>query len=151
VNSAPLFHGFANLWEGGIRIPAILRLPGVIPANERSAMTGIAMDLTATILGVAGITDPVASLDGVNLLPYLRQEQRPLSRQFYWRADLYDFGKQLAIRDGQWKYVEHGNTQFLFDLSTDVGERHNLFYEHTDVVNRLRADLDTWQDSLPRN
>ena len=151
VNSAPLFHGFANLWEGGIRIPAILRLPGVIPANERSAMPGIAMDLTATILGVAGITDPVASLDGVNLLPYLRQEQPPLTRQLYWRADLYDFGKQLAIRDGQWKYVEHGNTQFLFDLNTDVGERHNLFYEHTDVVNRLRADLDTWQDSLPRN
>jgi len=147
VNSAPLFHGFANLWEGGIRIPAILRLPGVIPANERSAMPGIAMDLTATILGVAGITDPVASLDGVNLLPYLRQEQPPLSRQFYWRADLYDFGKQLAIRDGQWKYVEHGNTQFLFNLNADISERNNLFYEHTEVVNRLRADLDAWQES----
>ncbi len=151
VNSAPLFHGFANLWEGGIRIPAILRLPGVIPANERSAMPGIAMDLTATILDVAGITAPVASLDGVSLIPYLRQEQPPLTRQLYWRADLYDFGKQLAIRDGPWKYVEHGNTQFLFDLNADVGERNNLFYERTDVVNRLRADLDAWQDSLPRN
>jgi arylsulfatase A-like enzyme len=148
VNSAPLFHGFANLWEGGIRIPAILRLPGVIPANKRSAMPGIAMDLTATILDVAGLSDAAANLDGVNLLPYLRQEQPPLSRQFYWRADLYDFGKQLAIRDGQWKYVEHGNTQFLFDLNADVSERHNLFYEHTEVVNRLRADLDAWQESL---
>jgi arylsulfatase A-like enzyme len=148
VNSAPLFHGFANLWEGGIRIPAILRLPGVIPANERSAMPGIAMDLTATILDVAGLSDAAANLDGVNLLPYLRQEQPPLSRQFYWRADLYDFGKQLAIRDGQWKYVEHGNTQFLFDLNADVSERNNLFYEHTEVVNRLRADLDAWQESL---
>jgi arylsulfatase A-like enzyme len=148
VNSAPLFHGFANLWEGGIRIPAILRLPGVIPVNERSAMPGIAMDLTATILDAAGLPDAAANLDGISLLPYLRQEQPPLSRQFYWRADLYDFGKQLAIRDGRWKYVEHGNTQFLFDLHADVGERNNLFYEHTEVVNRLRADLDAWQESL---
>ncbi len=71
-----------------------------------------------------------------------------MSRQFYWRADLYDFGKQLAIRDGQWKYVEHGNTQFLFNLNADVSERNNLFYEHTEVVNRLRADLDNWQKSF---
>ena len=148
VNSAPLFHGFANVWEDGIRIPAILRLPNVIPANQRSAMPGIAMDLTATILDVAGLSDAAAELDGVNLIPYLRQEQLPLTRQFYWRADLYDFGKQLAIRDGQWKYVEHGNTQFLFNLNADVSERNNLFYEHTEVVNRLRADLDAWQESL---
>ena len=148
VNSAPLFHGFANLWEGGIRIPAILRLPDVIPANERSAMPGIAMDLTATILDIAGLPDAAAKLDGINLLPYLQTEQPPLTRQLYWRADFYDFGKQQAIREGQWKYVEDGNTQFLFDLNADVGERNNLFYERTDVVHRLRADLDAWQENL---
>jgi arylsulfatase A-like enzyme len=145
VNSAPLFHGFANLWEGGIRIPAILRLPDVIPANERSAMPGIAMDLTATILDVAGLPDAAAKLDGINLLPSLRKEQPPLTRQLYWRADFYDFGKQQAIRDGQWKYIEHGNTQFLFDLNADIGERNNLFFERNDVVKRLRANLDAWQ------
>jgi arylsulfatase A-like enzyme len=148
VNSAPLFHGFSNLWEGGIRIHAILRLPEVIPANETSAMPGIAMDLTATILDVAGIREPLGSLDGVSLLAHLGQEQSPLDRQLYWRADLYDFGKQRAIRDGRWKYVEHGNTQFLFDLNTDAGERHNLFYARTDIVNRLRTDLDAWQERM---
>ena len=148
VNSAPLFHGFANVWEGGIRIPAILRLPDAIPENERSDMPGIAMDLTATILEVAGLSDPIPMLDGVSLLPYLRKELPPLERQLYWRADHYDFGKQWAIRDGKWKYVVHGNTQFLFDLNTDISERHNLFYEHTDVVNRLRADMDAWQQDL---
>jgi len=148
VNSAPLFHGFSNLWEGGIRIHAILRLPEVIAANETSAMPGIAMDLTATILDVAGIREPLGSLDGVSLLPYLGQEQSPLDRQLYWQADLYDFGKQRAIRDGRWKYVEHGNTQFLFDLDADAGERHNLFYARTDIVNRLRTDLDAWQERM---
>lgn len=144
VNSEPLFHGFGNLWEGGIRIPAILRMPNVIPANERSAMPGIAMDLTATMLDVAGIDDAAASLDGITLIPYLRKEQPPIARQFFWRADLYDFGKQKAIRDGKWKYLVHGDTQFLFDLGDDISERHNLFYQEPDVVNRLRADLDAW-------
>ena len=111
-------------------------------------MPGIAMDLTATILDVAGIREPLAALDGVSLLPHLGQEQAPMDRQLYWRADLYDFGKQRAIRDGRWKYVEHGNTQFLFDLDADVGERHNLFYARTDIVNRLRTDLDAWQERM---
>ena len=149
VNSEPLFHGFSNLWEGGIRIPAIMQLPAVIPANERSTMPGVAMDLTATMLDVAGISDADTALDGINLIPYLRKEQPTISRQFFWRADLYDFGKQRAIRDGKWKYIEHGNTQFLFDLNVDVGERHNLFYKEQNVVNRLRADLDRWLGNLP--
>ncbi|MDA0680182.1 MAG: sulfatase-like hydrolase/transferase [Proteobacteria bacterium] len=150
VNSEPLFHGFASLWEGGIRIPTILRLPGVIPSNERSNIPGIAMDLTATILSVAGIEDTATKLDGLNLIPALRDEQPPPTRQLFWRADLYDFGKQKAIRDKNWKYVEHGNTQFLFDLNVDAGERHNLFYRQPDTVKRLRNDLNTWIESLAR-
>ncbi len=149
VNSEPLFHGFATLWEGGIRIPTIMRLPGVIPADEKSAMAGIAMDLTATILDVAGVKDVAASLDGISLIPYLREEQPPITRQFFWRADSSSFGKQRAIRDGKWKYIEHGYTQFLFDLNTDVGERHNLFYQEPDVVNRLRTDLASWLEAFP--
>ncbi len=150
VNSEPLFHGFSNLWEGGIRIPAIMRLPTVIPANERSAMPGIAMDLTATILEVAGVSDADLGLDGISLIPYLRKERSAISRQFYWRAELYDFGKQRAIRDGKWKYIEHGNTQFLFDLDADISERHNLFYEESTIMNRLRTNLGEWAASFPQ-
>jgi len=97
---------------------------------------------------VAGINVAATSLDGINLIPYLREEESPPDRQFFWRADLYDFGKQKAVRDGNWKYVEDGNTQFLFDLGVDIGERHNLFYEHPAVVSRLRQDLDAWMDRL---
>ncbi len=65
-----------------------------------------------------------------------------------FHAEFYDFGKQRAIHDGQWKYVEDGNTQFLFDLNADVGEWNNLFYERNDVVKRLRANLEAWQENL---
>ena len=151
VNSAPLFHGIATLWEGGIRVPVIMRLPGVIPANESSAMPAIAMDVTVTTLDVAGLMDAAASLDGISLIPFLRGEQPLTKRQFFWRADHSNFGQQRAIREGRWKYLEHGSTQFLFNLDVDIGERNNLFYHRPDIVNRLRAALDAWQESLPED
>jgi len=148
VNSAPLFHGFATLWEGGIRIPLIMRLPGRIAANTESTTSGIAMDITATILDVAGIEPGKGQLDGISLLPDLAAAADSSTRPLFWRANLYDFGAQRAVRDGRYKYLEHGNTQFLFDLDVDSGERHNLFSQFPDEVNRLRALLAQWEEGL---
>lgn len=150
VDSTPLFHGFATLWEGGIRIPLIMRLPGIIPADESVATPGIAMDLTATILEVAGLKQKAASLDGVSMLPGLSGESEISERPLFWRADLYDFGAHRAVRDRRFKYIEQGNTQFLFDLDVDSGERNNLFAIYPDVVNRLRSSLDAWEGNLPQ-
>lgn len=148
VDSTPLFHGFANLFEGGIRVPAIVRFPGRVPAGEVFAEPAISMDLTATILHAAGLGDEAADLDGVDLMPALRGESSLPDRQLYWQADHYDFGRQRAVRDGRYKYLEHGNTQFLFDLDADIGERHNLFSEHQPLLNRLRTDLTRWQEMM---
>jgi arylsulfatase A-like enzyme len=148
VDSTPFFHGFANLWEGGIRVPLLLRMPGILPAGITSTMNGIAMDVTATILSAAGLADDAATLDGINLVPYLDGTRPAIARDLFGRADLYDFGKQRAMLEGKWKYVEHGNTQFLFDLSTDMSERHSQFSKQPAIVNRLRAKLDEWQDQM---
>ncbi len=148
VNSAPLFHGFATLWEGGIRIPLIMRLPGRIAANAVSESPGIAMDITATILDVAGIEAGRGAIDGISLL---RATADPAVRPLYWRANLYNFGEQRAIRDGRYKYLEDGNTQFLFDIDDDSGERNNIFAQYPGEVNRLRALLGDWEDSLPND
>lgn len=147
VNSAPLFHGFANLFEGGIRVPAILRYPGHLPADKTEAMPAIAMDLTATILHTAGLGETADTLDGIDLIPLPSERAQIMRRQFFWQADLYDFGKQRAILNGRFKYIEHGNTQFLFDLREDVSERNNLFYQYPDNANRLRTSLTNWQQS----
>lgn len=148
VNSSPLFHGFANLWEGGIRIPLLVRFPGRAPAGTVNTMPGIAMDVTATILSAAGLGGAIESLDGIDLLPYLDGSGTPPKRQFYWRADLYGFGAQRALREGRWKYMQHDSTQFLFDVVEDPGERENLFARHPDIVNRLRSDLSRWEAGL---
>lgn len=151
VDSTPLFHGFANLWEGGIRTPLIMRLPGVIDANEKSPTPGIAMDITATILDVTGLSARAESLDGISLIPILRGDIASPTRQMYWQADFYNFGKQRAIREGDWKFIEHDNTQFLFDLSESPDERDNQYNRRQDIANRLRSSLDQWQAEISGN
>ena len=73
----PLFHRKGSVWEGGIRVPALVRWPGQFPAGSVSRQVGMTMDLTASILAAAGVAaPPETKLDGVNLLPIL-EEGRP--------------------------------------------------------------------------
>ena len=149
VDHGPLFHGFANLYEAGIRVPAIIRYPNHLPAGRTVSMPGISMDLTATILTAAGLGDVAESLDGMDLVPLPSEHARLIRRTFYWQNDFYDFGKQRAIIDGGFfKYMEHGNTRFLFDLREDVGERNNLYYKQQEYAERLRTRLTQWQHSV---
>ena len=108
------------------------------------------MDVTATILSAAGLADAATELDGTDLVPMLDATQPPPDRLFFWRANFYGFGRQRAIREGHWKYIEHDSTQFLIDLESDLSERRNRFYEAPDVVNRLRARLDRWENESQR-
>ena len=70
--NAPLFHRKDSVWEGGVRVPALMRWPGRIPAGRVTPQVGIVMDVTATLLAAGGVTVPAeARPDGINLLPIL--------------------------------------------------------------------------------
>lgn len=148
VDHGPLFHGFATLFEAGIRVPAIVRYPAGVAAGQTFDEPAIAMDLTATILSAAGLGSESEALDGIDLLPVLSGDSPIPARAFYWQANHYEFGKQRAIREGRYKFFEHGNTQFLFDLDNDPGERNNLYAGMPDTRNRLRKALDNWQKDV---
>jgi arylsulfatase A len=149
ASNAPLFHHKATLWEGGIRVPCLMRWPGKIPAGTRSAVPGITMDLTATFLAAAGApapTDP--PLDGVDLLPLLTGQSPVVDRSFYWRMQRSN-RTMKAIRHGHWKYVNDGNTMdLLFDLSHDIGERQNLNFAHPEMVRDLKEKLASWEAEM---
>jgi arylsulfatase A-like enzyme len=142
--NAPLFHRKRTLWEGGIRVPAILRWPARLPAGVVSKQVAITMDLTATILAAAGARPPASYRpQGIDLIAAL-QERLEIERTLYWRVDTRGL-RQRAVRRGPWKYLQDGPNELLFDLSTDVGERHDVAASHTARLLELRRLLAAWE------
>jgi arylsulfatase A len=144
-HAGPLFHRKWTVWEGGIRVPAIVRWPGRIPAGRVSAQVGMTMDLTASILAAAGAAVPAAArLEGVNLLPVLEGRAPEADRALFWRTRAGG-QQQKAVREGRWKLVVDGTHFLLFDVVADPGERRDLAAGRADVVRRLRALLAAWE------
>jgi len=145
--NAPLFNRKGTLWEGGIRVPAIFRWPGHLPAGVVSPQVGITMDLTASFLAAAGATPPASYRpEGMDLLPLLG-ERRTVERTLFWRA-LPPFGVQRAVRRGRWKYLRDGQNEFLFDVAADPGERNDLTVPNRAMVAELRALSRAWEQDV---
>jgi arylsulfatase A-like enzyme len=146
--NAPLFHRKNTVWEGGIRVPAIFKWPGRIPAGKTSAQVGIIMDLTATILAVTNATvPPNARLEGINLMPLLQAGAPRTERTLFWRVTT-QARRQRAVRQGDWKLLLDGGVPFLFNVATDVGERNDLAKQHTDIVGRLFPLIGKWEEDV---
>ena len=145
--NAPLSNRKSTLWEGGIRVPLIMRLPGRLPEGKVSGQVAITMDLTATILALTGATVPSDyRLDGIDLLPSLSGQSPIVDRQLFWR--LRPRLGQRAVRSGRWKLLQDGANFFLFDVANDPGERHDLTTKHLDLVHKLNAALDDWEKDV---
>ena len=136
--NAPLFHHKGTVWEGGIRVPAIIRWPPRIPAGRVSGQVGITMDLTATILAATGTAvPPEARLEGINLLPVLEGRVPDIERTLFWRVT--GGPSQQAVRSGEWKLLMDGDGDIalLFNVRTDAAERNNLIGQRSDIARRL--------------
>ena len=143
--NTPLFHQKFTVWEGGIRVPMIVRWPGVIRAGTVSQQVGITMDLTRSIL--AAVRAPVPAnltLDGVDLLAILAGRAPEVERTLYWRI-LNPPRRQSAIRSGDWKMVFDSGIPMLFNLKNDVGERENLVHREPAIAKRLFAQYVAWE------
>jgi len=146
--NAPLFHRKQSVWEGGIRVPAILRWPGRIPAGRTSSQVGIVMDLTATILAATGSPVPAdARLEGTDLVPLLQDGRGRLERTLFFRYTL-PARRQRAVRQGDWKLMLDGNNPMLFNLAADVGERNDLANQRMDIVRRLFPLIARWEQDV---
>jgi arylsulfatase A-like enzyme len=135
------------LWEGGIRVPAIVRWPGTIPAGGVSDQPIITMDWTATILAIAGAAgDPGYPLDGEDIMPVCTGRRPLYERTLFWRTQ-----QRAAARVGNWKYLNESGNERLFDLAVDLGEKNDLRRSQADVFERIRARYAEWNARmLPR-
>lgn len=145
-DNSPLFNHKQTLWEGGIRVPCLMRWPAKLPRGKVTNQPAITMDLTATFLSIAGAKSD-RPLDGMNLLPVLTGEQPPQERTFYWRVNRSN-RYQKAIRHGDWKYVLDGAVDLLFNLQNDIGERHDLGYQNQPILSDLKARLKAWEQEM---
>lgn len=146
ARSAPLFDHKGSVWEGGIRVPALIRWPARIPAGTVSSQVGLTMDLTASVLAVAGANVPAeARLEGINLFPMLEGRSPDVERTLFWRTVTGYQGAQWAVRSGDWKLVLDGARAQLFDVRQDVSEREDLLGLHSDVGRRLKSLFEAWK------
>ena len=135
-----------ELLEGGLRIPAVIRWPGHIPAGRTHDQVAITMDWMPTLLAAAGgVMDPAYPGDGINLLPMLRNAAPPEKRSLFWR---YKANAQHAARDGDFKYLKIRDNTFLFNVVADPLERANLKDRQKDIYTRMEAEWLAWNKSM---
>lgn len=153
--AGPLRGAKFDLFEAGIRVPAIIAGPG-IPSGRWIHSPAMAMDLLPTIAALCGVQELPAGVEGTSLLPMFERDA-PLRSTMYWELD-----GEWAIREGDWKLVvkptDHAHKApldpvkdvvFLANLKTDVGELHNVAAENPDRVKHLIDAFSRWPHSTP--
>ncbi|HEX3869743.1 MAG TPA: sulfatase-like hydrolase/transferase, partial [Pirellulales bacterium] len=146
-SNGPLRGGITQCWEGGIRVPAMARWPGNIPAGSTCEAMLWAMDILPTFVAAAGGTIPDGwILDGADVRPAL-MGAKMMPREFFWQ-----FRKFSAVRSADWKLVRSKETGpwELFDLVHDIGESHDVAAEHPKVVDELAGHFKDWLTTTAR-
>jgi arylsulfatase A-like enzyme len=159
----PLRAGKGYLYEGGVRVPLIVRWPGVAKAGAACAAQACSVDFLPTFCAAAGVDGPLpAQVDGIDLGPVLREPTLDLGREaLYWHYP--HFSNQGgrpggAVRAGDWKLIERYETGELelYNLRDDVGESRNVAAEQPQTAQRLQGMLTAWRADVgatmpPRN
>ncbi|MCC7237638.1 MAG: sulfatase [Bryobacterales bacterium] len=148
TNNAPLRAGKGHLYEGGIRVPFMIRWKGRIAPAVRDVPV-CSTDLFPTSLAAAGVKIP-AHLDGADLLPLLTRGRAPQRDAIYWHYPHYSNQGGVpggAIRSGPWKLIEfyEDNRLELYNIEADPGERTNLARREAKRAAALRARLNRWR------
>jgi arylsulfatase A-like enzyme len=148
-DNSPFFHGKYSLWEGGIRVPAIVRWPGHIRGGTEIGQVVTTMDWTATLLAAAGAKSP-DDLEGIDVMPMLTGKSPAQPRTLYWRLARPDTKHgQRAVRHGDWKLIYDREVELLFNLAKDPTEHTNLAWREPAKLKELHDLLEAWNKTLP--
>jgi arylsulfatase A len=157
TSNFPLRAGKGSHFEGGHRVPLVVRWPGTVPAGSRCDRPVTGVDFFPTVLEAAGRGADLAgrrNLDGKSLLPLLRDPAARWDREaIYWHYPHYHPGGATpygAVRNGDWKLVERfedGGLE-LYDLRSDPGETRDLAGSEKERAGRLREMLAVWRKDV---
>jgi arylsulfatase A-like enzyme len=139
----PLRDGKGTTYEGGMRVPCVMRWPGRIPAGKTCSEMALTMDMMPTITKLAGAALPEHKIDGCDIWPLMTAAEGakdPHQAFFYYRSRTLE-----AVRAGKWKLIIYApdspkaDQPELYDLAADIGETSNLAAANPNIVARLRA------------
>ena len=154
TSNYPFREGKGYLHEGGIRVPVIVRWPGVVAAGTVSSNVISSVDYFPTLMELAGIQlTPRDIVDGKSIVPLLKPNAPARARDVYWHYPHYSNQGGApggAIRDGDWKLIqwfEDGSCE-LYNVAEDVSEKRNLASQMPDKVAELVAKLDLWRRNV---
>ncbi|MEX2215060.1 MAG: arylsulfatase [Phycisphaeraceae bacterium] len=144
-NSAgPLKAYKGSIYEGGIRIPCVVRWPGRIKAGQTTDLISYHPDWLPTLMDLIGASDTVPKdVDGISLAPTLLGNPKQKERDYIF-FDFNGYGGQQAVRAGDWKAVRRnihkGNiTLELYNLKDDIGESKDVAGQHPDIIAKMEA------------
>ncbi len=150
-NAGPYRGAKFSLFEGGIRVPAIVSMPGTLPEGEVRTQAGHGTDWLPTIAALTGAPLPQRRIDGKNVLPILLDAGAPPAHEvLFWDLGAGD-NRRWAVRQGDWKLLGNpidtsqmapltdADSLFLVDLSQDIGERQNRARDYPERVRTLQA------------
>ncbi len=144
-----------SLYEGGIRMPALISWPDRIPSGQVLDGMGAGIDIFPTLLKAAGGDPTQYDLDGLDALPMLAEGAGTPHEEMFW-----EMAGQTAVRRGNWKLVLNGRLEegappeddvHLADLEADMGERNNLKDEHPKVTAELKEAAEAWRADIDRH
>jgi|LakMenEpi03Aug12_release.lakeMendotaPanAssembly.Ray.scaffolds.fasta_scaffold05100_14 arylsulfatase A-like enzyme len=167
-SAGPLREGKGTTWEGGVRVPCIMRWPGKIPADRACAAITATIDILPTIAHLANCPLPEKPIDGDNITTLMMGNavdwEKPRTYHYYWGEELQ------AVRQGTWKlhfphkyrtlngtvsepgqpapYREEKTDLALFNLVDDVGETQDLASRHPEIVSRLKNAAELMRKQL---
>lgn len=133
-----------DMYEGGIRVPMIVRWPGKIPAGKVSDQIWAFWDFLPTAAEIAGVTNVTGQIDGISMLPTLLGRKQTNQHDFlYW--EFHEKGTKQAVRMGDWKAVRLVPKEplELYNLKIDLAETNNVAAEHADIVSKIENYLVT--------
>ncbi len=140
ADNSPLRGHKGQMFEGGIRVPCLARLPGRIPPGSVCTEFLTSLEIFPTVLKLVGAEQPSGVvLDGFDMMPVLAGKTKSQRKEMFWqrRGD-------RAARVGNWKWVDSARGSGLFDLSADIGEKHDLSKEKPEILQMLKDKFAAW-------
>jgi arylsulfatase A-like enzyme len=143
-DNTPLRGGKGQMYEGGIRVPAICRWPRKIPAGTKCNEFLTSMEIFPMLCSAAGIKPPKnVPLDGFDMTEVLAGKKKSPRKEMFWQRR-----SDKGARVGNFKWVESSRGSGLFDLSKDIGEKNDLSEEQPQVLASVKARFDEWKKQM---